>query len=69
VKIRHDSGDAREKQRLEGEETDARQQHALHDQEQLHHQHQRGQEGDQLRGNIGGDGGVHGKLLLAFAAG
>jgi len=53
VKVRHDGGDAREKQRLEGEKADARQQHALHHEEQLRHQHQRGEEGDQLRGDIG----------------
>ena len=42
MKLGDDGGDGGEHERLEREEPDAGEQHPLHDQQQLQHQHQRG---------------------------
>ena len=48
MKKGNDAGYRRKQERLEREEPNAREQHPLHDEEQLQHQHQGRAEGDEL---------------------
>jgi hypothetical protein len=53
VVIGHNGGNACEEKRLDGEEPNVREQHLLHDHEDLHHEHQRGHQRDELRPDFG----------------
>src|SRR6266568_2232168 len=59
IGVTDDTGDGGEQEGLQGENADVRDEHRLYGQEELQHQHQRGEQREDLRSGFGG-GRVHG---------